>query len=321
MSVTPQPEATTMMEPAKKGGWIHFYYEHWIAASLGWRRLWQQPYQTMAAVLLISLSLALVVFFALGLKATESWRSTLRSSSQMMIFPQSTMSQETSQELHQRLSSVGLLAEVEYHQASELMEELLQEQVEWDLLPQIPGIYTAQTSVDVSLPKLLQIKQDIESWPQIERVEVDQIWHIKISQLLKLAQVMTSLVGFVLLASVILIINYSIKMLMDRYQQEIAILYHLGATAYFIQRPYLYQGFFLGGIGVVAALATLAATLFSVRDQVDTLQELYHFSLLPSLTEQSYVVASLGFILFFSTISSYVATRKWLTLFRSESVR
>lgn len=321
MSVTSQEGTTAMTEPAEKGSWSHFYYEHWIAASLGWRRLWQQPYQTLGAVLLIALSLALIVLFALGLKATENWRSSLRSSSQLMVFPQSALSPQDSTALEQKLLSVGLLSEVAYHQPSDLMQELLGEEADWEVLPQVPGIYTAQTSVEVSLPRLIQIKQEIEGWPQIERVEVDQIWHIKISQLLKLAQVMTSLVGFVLLASVILIINYSIKMLMDSYQQEIAILYHLGATAYFIQRPYLYQGFFLGSIGIVAALVTLGGTLFSVRDQVDSLQELYHFSLLPSYMEQSYVLMSLLFVLLFSTASSYIATRKWLTVFQRESVR
>lgn len=313
--------SAAMTQPSFKANWSHFYYEHWIAASLAWRRLWQQPYQTLAAVLLIALSLALVVFFALGLKATETWRGGLRSSSQMMIFPKQTLSADEALRFEQRLLSSGLLTSAQYHQPSALMEELLSEKIPADMLPAIPGIYTAQTSVDISLPKLLQLKEEVESWPQIEKVEIDQIWHIKISQILKLLQMMSSLVGFVLLASVILIINYSIKMLMDRYQQEISILYHLGATAYFIQRPYLYQGFFLGFIGVVAALSTLGLTLFSVRDQIDSLQELYHFSLLPTSAEQGYIIAGLIFILFFSTISSYIATRKWLSLFQSQSLR
>lgn len=320
MSVTSE-KSSAMTQPGPGASWAHFYYEHWIAASLGWRRLWRQPYQTLASVLLIALSLALVVFFALGLKATENWRGGLRCSSQIMLFPKQVLTLEEKAYLSRDLMALGYFNAPEYHEPQDLMQELLSEKIPQELLPSIPGIYTAQTSIDISLPKLLQIKEEIESWPQIEKVEIDQIWHIKISQILKLLQIMTSLVGFVLIASVVLMINYSIKMLMDRYQQEISILYHLGATAYFIQRPYLYQGFFLGLIGVSAAVLTLFFALFSVREQLDHLQELYHFSLLPSPQEQGYVFASLAFVLFFSTISSYIATRKWLGVFRSQAMR
>jgi cell division transport system permease protein len=315
------PSSATITQPAHTPSWAHFYYEHTIAASLGWRRLWQQPYQTLGAVLLIGLSLALVVFFALGLKATETWRSNLRTSSQMMIFPDASSKEYSSDDLQQRLLSIGLVTQVDYHEPVALMEELLSEKIPHDLIPQVPGIYTLQTSVDISLPKLLHIKEEIESWPHVEKVEIDQIWHIKISQILKLLQVMSTLIGFVLLASAILVINYSIKMVMDRYQQEIAILYHLGATSYFIQRPYLYQGFFLGMFGVSTAIIALSGSFLSVRDQIESLQELYRFSLLPNFKEQAYIALGLAGILLFATASSYIATKKWLTVFQTQARR
>ncbi len=105
---------------------------------------------------------------------------------------------------------------------------------------------------------------------------------------------------------------------MDRYQQEIAILYHLGASSDFIQRPYLYQGFFLGVFGAVGAVAVLAMLQYFLGPQLNTLLDLYECSWAVSVKEYQVIVGSLFGVVAFSVASALFSTHKWLSLFEHE---
>lgn len=296
----------------------HLYYEHLLAASLGWQRLFRQRYQTIGAVILIGLALTVCLTFGLGLRLIQKFKTELEQTSSITIFPNTEINEDQYQALVHRLNQHPELKELQIHSAGELVEELLDKNIAPSFWENIPGIITAASQPQLSMHAINQLKKKLEHDSDIIAVEFDQLWHAKITKLIDFVTVLSWIIGAVLVSSVILMINYSIKLLMEKYKQEIAILYDLGASSQFIQRPYLYQGFFLGSFGALFAIFSLAVPSFLLREQIIALITLYEIPLPLGQQDIILLIYILSGVISFSWICSYAATKKWLQIFELE---
>ncbi|NBV29177.1 hypothetical protein EBS02_09225, partial [bacterium] len=221
----------------------HLYYEHLLAASLGWQRLFRQSYQTAGAIILIGLALSVCLIFGLTLRITQHFQAELEHTSSITIFPNTEIPHASYQDLLERLKNQQDLQNLKIYSAGDLVEELLDKNIAQSFWENIPGVITASSPKNFSVNEILQLKKELEQDPSIIAVEFDQFWHSKIMRLISFAHILSWIIGGVLVSTVVLMVNYSIKLLMEKYKQEISVLYHLGASSHFIQRPYLYQGF------------------------------------------------------------------------------
>ncbi len=298
--------------------WIYLFDEHRLAAGLGWQRLLRQPYQTFGAVLLMTLSLALLTVFGLALHQAQKWQSSTTLAPQIVIFPKAQISSAQIPELSKILASFPVILNCEQHNAKDLLSDLLSLDESDISSSKIAPIFTAEYPLTLSLKEVVNLKASLEKISLVHKVDFDMIEHAKITQALKVAKVTLTLLGVALISCVVVVINYSIKLFMDRYQQEIAILYHLGASSNFIQRPYLYQGFFLGIFGSIGALIVLSALQYFLSPQINMLLDLYGYSWSISLREYQVIAGSLLGVVLFSVGSALFSTRKWLSLFEHE---
>jgi cell division transport system permease protein len=303
-----------------KSWMYHLYYEHLLAATLGWQRLFRQRYQTVGAVILIGLALAICLIFGLVLRMTYQVQLQIEQTPNITIFPNTALNHQDYEALITRLSAHEHLKKIKVHSAKDLIEELLDKNVAQDFWQNIPGVITASSIPNLHASVIMQIKKELEQDHDIVAVEFDQLWHAKITKLMRFAHVISWIIGGVLVSSVVLMINYSIRLLMEKYKQEISVLYHLGASSQFIQRPYLYQGFFLGCFGALFATFSLFLPIFLLREQILLLIELYEVNLPLSVQDLMFFSYVLIGVIMFSWICSYSSTRKWLKLFELELI-
>ena len=95
--------------------WVYLFDEHRLAAGLGWQRLFRQPYQTLGAVFLMTISLALLIVFSLVFNKTSKWQATLNLSPQAMVFPKTSLTAVQANTLFSDLSSVSYLSNCQQH--------------------------------------------------------------------------------------------------------------------------------------------------------------------------------------------------------------
>lgn len=298
--------------------WSYLIDEHRLAASLGWQRLFRQPYQTLGAVLLMTLSLSLLTLFGLSWAQAKKWQRSVDWTPQVFIYPQNYATADQIKSIAHILEENNALKKCEHHSAQEVFSDWRHSEALDQYAQKLPTRFTAEYPLNLSLKEVMELKSSLENIPSVDKVDIDMIGHAQRTHLLRFSKTAILFLGVTLLSSVIIIINYSIKLFMDRYQQEIAILYHLGASTDFIQRPYLYQGFFLGALGSLGTAGVLYALQFFWEPKLKNLMDLYEYSW--SITSHDYqvIVFSLFGVVVFSVISALITTHKWLSLFEHE---
>ncbi|MBM4222318.1 MAG: FtsX-like permease family protein [Gammaproteobacteria bacterium] len=310
----------TQNRAAKASRLQYLWDEHRIAASLAFQRLMRQPYQTAGAILLMGLSLAMLLFFTISLSKAAVIQNQTVHSSEWILIP-SEEGVNNIEVLENQLNSYldkGLVESVEKKNAQILMQRSTTADNPNDYYINHEVTFSIKTSsVLKSSQEHNVLMNQLQDNILIKNITASQESFNVLHTIVSLAKITIISIGVFLVGFVLLITNYTIKLFMDRYQQEISILYHLGASREFIRRPYLYQGVFLGLAGIGMSLLTTVLMRFSLVKPLSILKGLYG-SQIAQITTIDYQRVSivLGFVLLFSVLSAYISTHKWLTRFQ-----
>jgi cell division transport system permease protein len=314
-TINPQGEEMTPMNKAK-----HLYYEHLLAASLGWDRLFRKRFQAMGAVVLIGVSLAVCLAFCFFINVSREFQQDLEATTNLSIFPKENLSQEEYQHLLTTLQDHKILKDIHIHSAQDLAQDLISKEIPSFLWSDWPSIMTASFVEGTPLHTLVTVQKELERNPGVMAVEFDHLWYAKITRIIQVADLVAGITGVVLILSVVLMINYSVRLLMEKYKEEISIMYYLGASTSFIQRPYLYQGLFLGLGGALFAVACLAIPVLLMQEHFSFLYELLEGKQSCLQDEYQQLPILLLSAVAFSLGCSYFSIRKWLNVFRVQMV-
>ncbi len=120
-----------------------------------------------------------------------------------------------------------------------------------------------------------RLMEFIYKQPEVELAQYDQQWVKRLYGIIEIIQrciiIFSAFIGF----GVLLIVGNTIRMAIYHHRDEIEITKLFGATNYFIQRPFLYTGFWYGLSGGIACWALLTITLQFLKQPVNKLAALY----------------------------------------------
>jgi cell division transport system permease protein len=137
----------------------------------------------------------------------------------------------------------------------------------------------------------------------VEDVQYGSDWLDKIFLLRRVAAAATLVLGIGFAAVATLIIGAAIRLAIFARRDEILIMQHVGATGWFIRKPFLLEGLFTGLIGAIAAaLATYGA--YRVLSQY-----VVALDWIPGL----WIITGILFGALLGLVSSSVAVRRHLT--------
>lgn len=133
------------------------------------------------------------------------------------------------------------------------------------------------------LPKnTLQNKQELENllqgFQQAEEVDfaqMDMQWVERLQSIMAVAQRGAALLNLMLVFAVLFITANTIRLELHSRREEVVIAKLVGATNAFIQRPFLYTGFWIGFISGVIAWFIVTLMMLFLRYPVETLSGLY----------------------------------------------
>lgn len=157
-----------------------------------------------------------------------------------------------------------------------------------------------------------QILDFLYSQSEIEVAQYDQQWIKRLYGIIDIIKrfviVFSAFIGF----GVLLIVGNTIRMAIYHHRSEIEVSKLFGATNHFIQRPFLYTGFWYGLSGGLASWLLLTLTLQFLKQPVNRLAALYssEFTLANLSATETLIMLACG--IFLGIFGSWISVQRHL---------
>ena len=270
-----------------------------LLSSLG--RLIKKPLSTLltASVIGITLSLPIGLHTIIGNLQTlgDNWQGA----SSLSVFLSAKLKQDKITALTSALESRPEVAKITYITPEQAMEEFRQlsgfsealELLEENPLPPVLLVRLAPDYSDAE--QTGEFARELEKLPEVELAEADLQWVRRFQGITEIVQRGSMVLAALLGLAVILIMGNTIRLEIQNRHKEIEIIKLVGGTNAFIQRPFLYEGFWYGLLGGLIAWLLLLVSLSLLSGPVSRLALLYEsdFSL-PYLPLSSVLITLIG---------------------------
>jgi len=177
----------------------------------------------------------------------------------------------------------------------------------------LPSVIIIYPKIDaLTEGKDRQLLDFLYSHTEIEIAQYDQQWVKRLYGIIDIIQrfviIFSAFIGF----GVLLIVGNTIRMAIYNHRSEIEITKLFGATNHFIQRPFLYAGFWYGLSGGIASWLLLTLALQFLKQPVSRLAELYasEFSLANLSLTETLVMLACG--IFLGLFGSWISVQRHL---------
>lgn len=233
-----------------------------------WQRIRRTPYQAIGSVFMIFMTLFVLAVFLLVAGGFSSLLSYFETKPQLTIFFKDEKNKTSIDELIQKLQSTGKVASYQYvskDQALAIYREqnkndpLLLEMVTADILP-------SSLEISATSPQYLNELTDIAK----KESGIDEVVFQKdvVDTLISWTSTIRK-IGAVflifLISSTIFILLTSVGMKIALKKEEIAILKLVGATSWYIRRPFIFEGIIYGFLGATSAWIVVSGLILYIQ--------------------------------------------------------
>lgn len=274
-------------------------HAHGLFSSLG--RLTRTPFTSAMTVLVLSIAIALAASFYIVVANVQQLTGNLETSNQMSLFLKDHVTEAAGLKLAEQLKQNPNVESVKFINKNQAMEEFKANSGFGDALNALAT--NPLPNVIQLLPKnslesneaIQQLMAEFKQIPNVDFVQVDMQWVARVQTLMLIASRSVTVVSILLGFAVTFITGNTIRLELQNRQDEVYISKLVGATNAFIQRPFLYTGFWLGFIAGFLAWIIVTIMLLMVESPVEKLSTLYN---------GSFELQFLGFFEFLSLMSA-----------------
>ena len=257
-------------------------HAHGLFSSLG--RLSRTPFTSAMTILVLSVAISLAGGFYIVVANIQQLTGNLQASNQMSLFLRENVSENSGLKLAEQIKQNSSVETVKFISKKQAMEEFKVNSGFGDALNALEG--NPLPNVIVVLPKnvlesnadLQKLLTEFKQLTQVDFVQIDMQWVERVQTIMLIASRGVLLVGLLLGFAVTFITGNTIRLELHNRQDEVYISKLVGATLAFIQRPFLYTGFWLGFIAGFLGWLIITIMLLIVRNPVEKLSTLYNSS-------------------------------------------
>ena len=252
---------------------------HWHAFFLALRRLVSAPLTSFLNITVIGVAFSLPTGVYMLLDNVQSFSGQLSAAPQLSMFLKPGTDKTAIEKLESHLKQHPQIANFRFISKDEALMQLKQKSGLADAINSLtrnplPDAFIIDTK-NVSPDTLKQLRTEMLKWPDSEHVQLDSAWVERLNALLKLGQlavlILTALLSFALL--VVTFNTIRLQILTKRDEIEISKL--IGATNYFIRRPFLYFGAIQGVAGGAIAWFIVSIVINLINNELTNLAQLY----------------------------------------------
>ncbi|MFQ3205921.1 MAG: cell division transport system permease protein [Glaciecola sp.] len=260
---------------------IMFFTDHLRQAVNSLGELWRSPFASLMTIGVLGFSITLPSTLYVLVKNTEQISQQWEQASEISLFLQEGVTDASAQQLLTRLRLWPEIAEVAFISADEGLKEFQAlsglgdalNYLETNPLPAVVLVvptskHASPTSAGILLNKLRKERE-------VEIGKLDIEWLERLYALIGIAKDLVTLLAVLLFFAVVLIIGNTIRLNILSKRDEIVVMKLVGATDAFIQRPFLYTGFWYGLLGGIMAWITVFIILLWVDYSMQDFMEKY----------------------------------------------
>ncbi len=243
--------------------------------------VWRTPIASLMTMLVLGVSLALPSTLYIVLKNAQTISEQWTSPTDINLFLKKEIPESRYQNLLQRIQTYDEVESIQYISKEQGMTEFKRTSgfvsalsfLDKNPLPAVV-VVTPKPYYRTSIAtKELLVK--LEREPEVQQGKLDITWLARLEGIISILRDAVLVVSALLLSSVLLITGNTIRLNILSHRAEIEVLKLIGATNAFVQRPFLYTGFWYGMIGGILAWAVSLFMVYWMEDTVLNLAQLY----------------------------------------------
>lgn len=287
---------------------IMFFADHLRQSVNSLGALYRTPFASLMTIGVLGFSITLPSTLYIMVENTEQVTEQWQQASEISLFLRKKVNEAQAQQLVKRLNTWNEISSVTYVSADQGLEEfqrlsglgealayLSENPMPATVLVVPTSKHATPTAAGVLLDKLRKERE-------VEIGKLDIEWLERLYTLLSIAKELVYLLAILLFFAVVLIIGNTIRLNILSKRDEILVMKLVGATDAFIQRPFLYTGFWYGLLGGLMAWFTVTLILLWVGWSLDSFMRQYSIQL--DITGMN--INALGVMLLVQMCSYYI---------------
>lgn len=256
-----------------------------------WRRIRRTPYQAFASVFMVFLTICVMALFLLVAVGSSAVLSFFESKPQVTVYFTDEKNTGAIEELANRLKSSGKVANITYISKEQALAKYREDNKNDPLLLEMVTAEILPSSMEISATEaqyLEEIATTVKNEPDVDEVVfLKDVVDSLIAWTGAIRKVGVVFVIFLILETVLILLTI-IGMHIALKKEEIEILRLVGATPWYIRKPFLMEGIAYGIFGSTLAWAMVTGLVFYFRPFIASFLQG-----IPSLSIASYQGASL----------------------------
>lgn len=257
-----------------------WFSQHIQALLYSAGQMYRNPLGSLLTTAVIGISLALPAAFYVILVNSERVATGWSGTASITLFLKLDVPAAKARDLAVSLRNRPQIAGVRYISPDEALAEFRRASGFGDAIEQLeenplPGVLLVQPSSITAASSAEALLAELRALPEADTAQFDRQWVQRLVALLNILQRAVWILACLLALAVLLIIGNTIRLSIYNRRTEIEINMLFGATAAFIQRPFLYSGFMHGLMGALLAWMLVSAAVYLLQSPVAQLAELY----------------------------------------------
>jgi cell division transport system permease protein len=251
-----------------------------LFASLG--RLFSTPFTSTMTIGVLALAIALASGFYLVVVNLQQLTAGLEASNQISLFLRDEISEAHATKYADKIRKNPNVQNVKVITKKQAMAEFKGfsgfgdaiDVLEKNPLPIVIEVLPKDSLADKQA--LTKLFEDFKQSTEVDFAQMDMVWVERLQAIVSTARLGAILLATLLGLAVFFIAGNTIRLEIHNRRQEIIIAKLVGATNGFIQRPFLYTGFWIGFLSGVAGWFIATLMLLMLRQSVENISGLYN---------------------------------------------
>ena len=265
---------------------LHAYrdqHAHALFSSLG--RIVAAPFNSIMTISVLAIAISFVSGFYILEVNIQQLAGHIEANNQISLFLRDDVSEAHANKLaesirqNSNVQSVKLItrdeAAAEFQTYSGFGSAI--NELEKNPLPIVLQVLPKKTLEDKR--DLEGLQKEFQQSPEVDVVQMDLQWIERLQSIINFVKLLADILNILLGAAVLLIIGNTVRLELHNRRDEVVIEKLVGATNSFIQRPFLYAGFWIGFISSIAAWFIVTVIMLILRHALEKLSSLYGGSL------------------------------------------
>ena len=295
---------------------IMFFVDHVRQALASLGELWRTPAASLMTIGVLGLSITLPTTLYVLVKNTEQVSSGWEQAAEISLFLRKDANSANIQQLVKRVSlwpEVEALVHIPAEQALDEFKQLsgfgdALQYLDRNPLPDVILVTPTPKHAGPTAAEKLLIK--LRGEREVETGKLDIEWLSRLHGVLNLARELVLLVALLLFLAVVLIIGNTIRLNILNKRSEILVMKLVGATDAFIQRPFLYTGFWFGLLGGILAWFAVIILLWWMEGSIADLTALYQKDFVLTGLQGNELLTMLGLSVFLGLAGSMISVHR-----------